>query len=150
MSVCGLRLYKEDCGLWRLCMRQRDRVMCKQEKLGRRARSEARAGLHLCHNSCSCAWRSSNVYELRYECCRAGLGGVQRRRWARGDWARQQSSTQPQPQPARPAQLAHATASAGRPGKQLYHYHSSLYLRVDNAIKLASRLIDRPYFLPRR
>jgi hypothetical protein len=112
VSVCGLRLYKEDCGLWRLCMRQRDRVMCKQEKLGRRARSEARAGLHLCHNGC--AWGSSNVYELRYECCRAGLGGVQRRRWAMSDWARQQSSTQPQP--AQPA---------GRPGKQLWQAASS-------------------------
>ena len=49
VSVCGLRLYEEDCGLWRLCMRQRDRVMCKQEKMGRRAGSEARAGL-----DCTC------------------------------------------------------------------------------------------------
>lgn len=72
VSACGLRLYKEDCGLWRLCMRQRDRVMCKQKQLGRRAGSEARAGLHLCHNGC--AWGSSSVYELRYECCRPAWG----------------------------------------------------------------------------
>lgn len=117
VSVCGLRLYKEDCGLWRLCMRQRDRVMCKQEKLGRRARSEARAGLHLCHNGCSCAWRSSNVYELCYAgpawvACNGGVG-----RWVIGRASRAVHSHSQHSQRAGPATSSgkqHQAASACR------------------------------------